>query len=144
MTRPKISQMEAYMIETLRASGVTNEAIIQAAKEKDVSTWKQINDQYDFEQLLVLAEQDFSTFEEIINDGYAVKFVTVGGLERLLKLKFQKVEGKDFQKLKTGVQGLDLSGSSLDELKQMLSINWKITKNNEYVSVLLKEKKDFA
>ncbi|WP_040982389.1 hypothetical protein [Oceanobacillus jeddahense] len=143
MTRPKISQMEAYMIETLRASGVTNEAIIQAAKEKGVSTWKQINDQYDFEQLLVLAEQDFSTFEEIINDGYAVKFVTVGGLERLLKLKFQKVEGKDFQKLKTGVQGLDLSGSSLDELKQMLSINWKVGTDERGVLVKLKEQNDF-
>lgn len=37
MTRPKISLMEAYMIETLRVNGITNEEIIAGVKAKDVS-----------------------------------------------------------------------------------------------------------
>ncbi|WP_152657842.1 hypothetical protein [Oceanobacillus sp. CFH 90083] len=143
MSRPKISQMEAYIIETLRTNGITNEEIIHDVKVKDVSKWKQIHEKFDFEQLITLAEKDFESFEKAINEGYAVKFVTVGGLERLLRLKFQKEPGKAYQKLETGAKELDLDEVSLQELKQMLSINWKVEKDTQGVSVLLKEQKDF-
>ncbi|GGP09247.1 hypothetical protein [Oceanobacillus neutriphilus] len=144
MNRPKISQMEAYMIETLRTNGITNEEIIHDVKEKDVSKWKQINEKFDFEQLIVLAEKDFSAFEQVINEGYAVKFVTVGGLERLLRLKFQKEAGEDYQKLETGAKGLKLDEASFRDLEQMLSLNWKVEEDEQGISVLLKEQKDFV
>ncbi|MCT1903065.1 hypothetical protein [Oceanobacillus sojae] len=143
MKRPKISQMEAYIIETLRVNGITNEEIIHEVKEKDVSKWKQIHEKYDYEQLITLAEKDFEAFKQIINAGYAVKFVTVGGLERLLRLKFQKEPGEDYQKLETGVKGLKLDAASLHELEQMLSLNWKVEKDEQGISVLLKEQKEF-
>lgn len=143
MNRPKISQMEAYMIETLRLNGITNEEIIHDIKEKDVSKWKQISEKFDFEQLITLAEKDFESFEQAINEGYAVKFVTIGGLGRLLKLKFQKEPGEDYQQLETGAGKLVLDESSLHELKQMLSLNWKVEKDDPGISVLLKEQKDF-
>lgn len=132
------------MIETLRANGITNEEIIAGVKAKDVTGWKQINEKFDFEQLIVLAEKDLASFEKAVNDGYIVKFVTVGGLERLLSLKFGKEAGKDYQKKQTGAAGLNLDEASLNELEQILSLNWKIEKEAEGISVLLKEQKDFA
>lgn len=143
MNQPKISQMEAYMIETLRANGIINEEIIQAVKEKDVSSWKQIHEEFDFEQLITLAEKDFTAFEKVIKEGYTIKFVTVGGLEKLLRLRFGKEPNEDYQKYQTGVKGVALDGSSLQELKQMLSLNWKVDEGTQGVSVLLKEQKDF-
>ena len=144
MNRPKISQMDAYMIETLRINNVTNEEIIQAVKENDVSKWQKLNEKFDFEQLIALAEKDFVSFEQAINEGYAVKFVTVGGLERLLRLKFGKEPEKDYQKQQTGAVGLNIDASSLEELKQMLSLNWKVEEDESGVSILLKEQKDFG
>ncbi|GEN85833.1 hypothetical protein [Oceanobacillus sojae] len=143
MNRLKISQMEAYIIETLRVNGITNEEIIHDVKEKDVSKWKQIHEKYDYEQLITLAEKDFEAFEQVINEGYAVKFVTVGGLERLLRLKFQKEPGEDYQKLETGAKALKLDAASLHELEQMLSLNWRVEKDEQGISVLLKEQKEF-
>jgi len=136
--------MEAYMIETLRVNGITNEEIIAGVKAKDVSGWKQISEKFDFEQLVALAEKDLAAFEKIINDGYTVKFVTVGGLERLLSLKFGKEAGKDYQQQQTGATGLNLVESALNELKQVLSLNWKVEDGAEGISVLLKEQKDFS
>ncbi|MDM8099676.1 MULTISPECIES: hypothetical protein [Oceanobacillus] len=144
MTRPKISLMEAYMIETMRVNGITNEEIIVGVKAKDVSGWKQINEKFDFEQLIALAEKDLAAFEKVIHDGYAVKFVTVGGLERLLSLKFGKEAGKDYQKQQAGVIDLNLDEPALSELKQILSPNWKVEDGAEGISVLLKEQKDFS
>ncbi|WP_080873950.1 hypothetical protein [Oceanobacillus timonensis] len=144
MSRPKISQMDAYMIETLRTNNVTNEEMIQAVKEKDVSKWQKLNEKFDFEQLITLAEKDFASFEQVIHEGYAVKFVTVGGLERLLRLKFGKEPEKDYQKQQTGAVSLNIDASSLEELKQMLSLNWKVEEDESGVSILLKEQKDFG
>ncbi|MFD1065852.1 hypothetical protein [Oceanobacillus locisalsi] len=143
MNRPKISQMEAYMIETLRTNNVTNEEMIQDVKEKDVSKWQKLNEKFDFEQLIVLAEKGFSSFEQAINEGYTVKFVTVNGLDRLLRLKFGKEPEKDYQRLQTGVLGLNIDTSSLEELKHMLSLNWKVEEDKSGVSVLLKGQGDF-
>lgn len=137
MTRPKISLMEAYMIETMRVNGITNEEIIAGVKAKDVSGWKQINEKFDFEQLIALAEKDLAAFEKVIHDGYAVKFVTVGGLERLLSLKFGKEANQDYKKTETGIYGLVLDEPALHELKEILSSNWKVKKDNQGIIVSL-------
>ncbi|GIO21505.1 hypothetical protein [Oceanobacillus sp. J11TS1] len=143
MSRPKISLMEAYMIETLRANGITDEEIIEKVKEENVSSLKQIHDKFDLEQLITLAEKDFTAFEQALKDGYTVKFVTVRGLENLLKLKFQKEAGKDYKKTETGIQSLQADEAVLREVKEILSPNWKIIKDKHGISVRLKEQTDF-
>jgi len=122
----KISLMDAYMIETLRAGGVTNEEILVKTEQNDISGWERFNDQFDFHELVQLATQDLEAFKSILFDGYQVKFVTFKGLQNLLKLVFNKIEDRDYQLIDTGVSHLDLNRNQLSKLKQMLSRNWNI------------------
>lgn len=126
MNSHRISQREAYIIETLRYNGITNEEIMEKVSEKDTSFWKHFNPDFDFHDLVKLDEKDSQAFKEILTDGYTIKFVTFKGLRNLIRLRFHKVEGKDFQVKDKGIDSLLLNENQLETLKQMLSMNWEI------------------
>src|SRR5699024_4522109 len=91
-----ISQMEAYMIETLRNNGVADEAIITQVEKRDVSDWKELNPNFDFHALITLYEQNKEAFKSIILEGYKVKFLTLKGIQNLLKWKFHMVQNQHY------------------------------------------------
>lgn len=123
MELQKISLMDAYMIETLRSKGVTNEELIE---QKDIEMWNRLDDSFDFYDLLRLREKDPLAFQTIIKDGYQVKFVTINGLKNLLKLKFNRIDKIDYQTTEKGVRGLYLNMEAYNQLKKLLSKNWTV------------------
>ena len=78
MELQKISLMDAYMLETLRSKGVTNQELLES---KDSNAWNEFHPSFDFNDLLDLMEKDPAAFQTIVEDGYQVKFVTLNGLK---------------------------------------------------------------
>ncbi|KGR80067.1 hypothetical protein [Ureibacillus manganicus] len=124
MTLNRISLMDAYLIETVRSNGISNDELIQKTLNKDQNAWKEILPKLNFERLVEIAE-DEELFKSIIEDGYKIKFVTMNGLKNLLKLKFQIDESK-YHQIENGLLDLDINEDQLAGIKQFLSDNWQI------------------
>lgn len=123
MELQKISLMDAYMIETLKSKGVTNQELLES---KDSKAWNHLHNSFDFNDLLNLREKDPVAFQSILEEGYQVKFVTFNGLKNLLKLKFNKFDEVDYQTTETGIRGLHLQEEERYQLTNLLSGNWTV------------------
>lgn len=124
MTTYKISLMEAYLIETLRNNGVSNEEIVSKLRTGNVEVWQELHEHFDFNELLPLATRDIDRFKEMLDQGYQVKFVTFNGLKNLLRMRFGKEQDEDYELMEKGIHNLVLEQGQLETVKQMLSGNW--------------------
>ena len=77
----KITLMDAYLIETLRSNGVSNDELLNQIGQQDISPWEKVKPNFDFTGLIKLYEQDPKAFASILSDGYTVKFITMNGLK---------------------------------------------------------------
>lgn len=127
MTKPKLSLMEAYMVESLRGKGVSNEEIITLVEQKDADRLKEMEPRFDYGELVEAAHKDLEAFRSALFDGYEVKFVTFNGLKNLLRMRFGKEEARDYTVSETGIQGLRFELHELDQLNDLLSSNWRVT-----------------
>lgn len=123
---PRITLMEAYLIETIRNSGESDDAIIGKVTNKNITAWIALHDHFDFSILIDLQKEDKATFEKIIRCGYQVKFLTFNGLQNLLKLKFNKHPERDFHVTEKGVEALKMSEVEVNVLGQLVSTNWRV------------------
>lgn len=129
----KISLMEVYVIETLRANGISDETIIQKVKEKKLDEFKHYHDRFDFTLLYEL--EQLGILKDVLENGYEIKFLTFTGLVNVLRLKFNKEENEDYHVENFTVLNLSLSEQETDVLKQMLSNNWRLTTIDNYVMI---------
>ncbi|GAB3795903.1 hypothetical protein [Virgibacillus kimchii] len=120
-----ISLMEAYIIESVRKSGITNEELVESVSKKDIASWRQAHLKFDFHILIDLYEKDARAFHSIIHDGYQIKFITINGLKNLLKLKFDITE-EVYELTEQGIANLYVDDNTLYRIRQMLSPNWKV------------------
>ena len=135
MNGNRITLPAAYMIETLRSNGVSDDTLLTQVEQKDVSAWEELST-FDFNDLVELYNHDQNTFKSILRDGYTVKFVTIRGLQTLLKLRFDKIPERDYQLTSKGITQLRIEEQQLTIITQMLSKNWIISEpsspnNNE-------------
>ncbi|TQR20371.1 hypothetical protein [Psychrobacillus vulpis] len=141
MENNKISMMDAFLIETLRSNGISNDEILTKLEQKDLRTWENEYPNNRFSVLITLFEEDQTKFKSILMDGYSVKFITMNGLKNLLKLKFEKIDDRDYQLHENGIECLEIDEQQLSSLKQLLSINWIIQEqpleNNKSTSKLV-------
>lgn len=128
MEHNKISLPIAIMIETLRHNGISNQELIKKVAAKNVSEWESFNPDFDFHMLISLFED--SDFTSIIHDGYQIKFVTINGLQNLLRLKFNLLKDVDYNLIENGISGLTLDQQQFAIFKQMLSTNCTILENS--------------
>jgi hypothetical protein len=122
----KISLPVVYKIETVRSKGVSNQELLAKLESGDVSSWNDFNENFDFNELVKLYKENPEMFKSIIENGYAVKFVTLPGIKNILKLKFGLLEDEDYKSTDKGITGLQVSDEQYAVIKQMLSKNWKI------------------
>ncbi|WP_342513161.1 hypothetical protein MKY34_21595 [Sporosarcina sp. FSL K6-1522] len=126
MNTHKITMMDAYLIETLRSNGISNADLLAQLANNTTESWTAIDDTFDSAALLTLYTQDPSAFSAILADGYNVKFMTINGLRNLLRMRFDKVETRDYQLTDSGIIQLTFDMQQLPTLQQMLSKNWAI------------------
>lgn len=123
------------MLETVRSHGVSNAELLASVEKKDVSAWANFNSRFDYTELINLYEADSEAFRAIVLDGYSVKFVTIKGVQTLLELKFDKLEGEDYTRTETGIRDLKLDKDQLATFTDMLSSNCVVTVENEGIRV---------
>ena len=126
METNKISMREAFLIETLRSNGVSNEDILAKLEQGDVQNWETTYPNNEFSALIKLYEEDKTAFQSILLDGYSVKFVTMNGLKNLLRMKYNLLEERDYVQTENGIAQLKIEEPQYTSLKQLLSINWTI------------------
>ena len=102
---------------------------------KEVTEWRKYNKQFDFEQLAHLAQKDEANFVSMINNGYRIKFLTFPGLQRMLSMKFGLEKDQDYKLVENGVTNVKVSESQLKEIEKVLSLNWKIKREETSVSI---------
>lgn len=130
----KITLMEAYLIETARKAGVSNEEILLKAERAELSSLNKLHKSFDFTELSSLANKG-NIFKAILEEGYKIKFLTYPGLVNLLKLKFNKIEGEDFIQNENFISNLQVKDEELMEIKTFLSDNWVIVEQNEGIQI---------
>lgn len=122
-----VTLMEAYMIETLLASGMEKADLIHAIKTEDLDAILQVDDSFDYLAFIKEAKDDFERVEQAIQSGYTIKFISVYGIERLLNIKFALESGKDYSLEDHQFHGIKLKQDEFTDFETMLSPNWNIT-----------------
>ncbi|MEK4201606.1 hypothetical protein [Cytobacillus sp. FSL K6-0265] len=133
--KQQLTLMEAYMIELLRNQGVTDEEIIKKSLSNGTTEWRKYNEQFEFEQLAHLAQKDEANFVSMINNGYRIKFLTFPGLQRILSMKFGLEKDQDYMLVENGVSNIKVSEGQLKEIEKVLSLNWKIKREETSISI---------
>ena len=122
-----INLMQAYELDKLLKLGICDEEILQTLRTGEVSSWCTKEPNYEFQESLALFQEGEHQFLDALHGNYRIKYVTLPGIKRLLHLRFQLEETKDFQLAETGIQNLVCDEAIISKLLSMLSTNWKIT-----------------
>lgn len=130
-----ISLMEAYMIETLKAHPYTYEEVVAKLEVNEIDEFKQ-DYAYDFSLLEELYKNNKALFEEAFTRRYQVKYVTIKGVTELLRMKFGIEEGS-FIEIENGVTNLVADELVEQEMRYVLSTNWKVSRDGEAISILV-------
>ncbi|MDM5233643.1 hypothetical protein [Lysinibacillus pakistanensis] len=124
-----INLMQAYELDKLSKLDITDEEIVQTLHTGDVSIWKERVPNYEFLETLALFQEGEQLFLDAFHGNYRIKYVTLPGIQRLLHLRFQLEEGKDYQLLEAGIQNLTCHEETITNLQRMLSTNWTLSKH---------------
>lgn len=126
MQLPRITQMEAFIIETLRTHAVNDADIIQAAFSRDLDKYSNETSGLDYQLIERLAHVKPKEFENAMYHGYQIKFLTFKGLQRVLLLKYDKKPEIDYQLGEQSINHLDVHKKEFQSLQQILSDNWTV------------------
>ncbi|MFJ5766338.1 hypothetical protein ACIP9C_13375 [Lysinibacillus sp. NPDC093210] len=126
-----INLMQAYELDKLSKLDLSDEKILQTLRTGDVSSWRNLEPKYEFNETLALYQEGEQTFLDAYHGNYRIKYVTLPGIQRLLNLRFQLEETKDFQLEDTGIKNLSCDEHTITKIQNMLSTNWKLTKQND-------------
>lgn len=123
-----INLMQAYELDKLSKLDFTDEEILRTLQTGDVSVWQEQVPNYEFSETMALYQEGEQIFIDALHGNYSIKYVTLPGIKRLLYIRFQLEEGKDYQLLETGIQHLTCDEDVIAKLQHMLSTNWSLAK----------------
>jgi len=128
----EITLMEAYLIEALKSSDASHSEIISYVRQKEADQMQRVaQSNSDFTLLYELEGK----LEDILRDGYKVKFLTFPGLQRLLLLQVEKEADLDYVLNGFTVEGLSLTTEEAEKVETFLSKNWTLTKTGETYTI---------
>lgn len=131
MTTPALSLWEAYQLETLRSKGLTDETLLTALKEKDLKILTDTDDSYDYKELIEAAEDNEDSFQEAVQSGYRVKFLSIYGIKNLLKLKYNLESDNDYTMSDNHFEGLLLTREQISEFQTLASSQWQVLEETD-------------
>ena len=121
----KITLMEAYLMEAIKNAGISKEELMTKVQNRSLDDYNEVlHKSFDFTQLYALADQDVNVLVDILENGYEVKFLTFPGLKRLLEIKLNKQENKDYEVDEFVILKLQLNEEEARIVNTFLSNNW--------------------
>ena len=128
----EITLMEAYLIEALKSSDASHSEIISYVRQRKADQMQRVaQSDSDFTLLYELEGR----LEDILRDGYRVKFLTFPGLQRLLLLQVEKEADQENTLNGCTVEGLSLTTEEAEKVETFLSKNWTLTKTGETYTI---------
>lgn len=132
-----ISMMDAYTIELLKTHPYTFEQIKHFIENNKLHL---LTDSYeiDTESLKSLFYEQAIEMEQAFAGSYEVKFVTLNGLKNLLRMRFQ-ISDDQYKPLPegNGLQSLRADSFTEQQIRGMLSSNWKIERHGELITLFV-------
>ena len=123
-----INLMQAYELDKLSKLDLSEEDILQTLRTGDVSSWRSLAPNYEYNETLALFREGEQIFLNAMHGQYRIKYVTLPGIQRLLHLRFQLDETKNFTLEDTGITNLCCDDETISMIENMLSSNWTIEK----------------
>lgn len=133
MTKVKLSMPVAFLIENCLTSGLPNDRIIQALRNKQFSMLLNyiIDKDMDLLERLKIAEELEEDWEHALNEGYELKWLHLNGLKKLLFFRFNKVIDRNFGQEELVIHSLTLNEQEYNLLSSMISRQWVILSEND-------------
>ena len=115
----------AIMLEQVKEKGFMEEEIIQALETDDFVFFENCGNWLpDWETLFSYYKENREGVKAIISDDYEITFLTKGALKRLLLLKYQLVEGRDYEDRGEILGTITLSKESFQQFTKIVAKNW--------------------
>ncbi len=121
-----ITLWEAYLIETPLAKGMSSSTLLGHVKQGNSQAINSFDNTFDYSDLIEAYQKDPEKIEEAIHSGYTIKFVSINGIKRLLHLKFNLEEGKDYAMEDEKLTNILLDEKQFKVFKKILSPNWHV------------------
>ncbi|WP_416147273.1 hypothetical protein ACM26V_13705 [Salipaludibacillus sp. HK11] len=126
-----ISQWDAFMIETLVSKGTSREELLEYVIKEDINTLANIDQSFDYNDLIQSVKKNETVYKIAMLEGYTIKFLTKLGVKKILSLKFNLEEGRDYQLAENNFESLILTNKQLRQLRTLLSTNWTVIENDK-------------
>lgn len=141
MTEPflekvKLSLPVGLWIENCMSSGLDPATIIAYIHNKD---WTPLlsnvaDPQMDMLDRLQIATDMNDPWEQAILEGYRFKFIHIGGVKRLLYIRYQLQEHRDYQQNGNQLSGLLLHSDMISNINEKIGIQWEILIDTQTLS----------
>lgn len=119
------------MIEMIRSKEVADLEIIELLKNADSKEFTPYGEGIpDWQTFIDFYRNHSEKVKNAILNGYTITFLTKNALKTLLNIKFNLEEGIDYLVFEYYFDGLILSPAQLEDLQNIISMNWKVIKKD--------------
>ncbi|WP_028562316.1 hypothetical protein [Paenibacillus pinihumi] len=125
----RLSQWDALLIEGLRATGLSNEEMLNNIKSGELPQ-DESEFHFDYQILAQLAANEPELVERAILEGYQIKYNTVGGINSWIRITLGKQAEFSREEGDSGVKA-SLTEEERNRLESVLSYGWKIVELGE-------------
>lgn len=124
LSRVKLSQWDALLVESLRALGWSNEDILHKVSEGNLPV-DESEYHFDYKQLTTLQAEQPELFEQAVKTGYQIKYNTIRGIRSWIWVALGKEAVLELEEGKESVE-IALTAAEKDRLASVLSFGWQI------------------
>ncbi|BBI31373.1 hypothetical protein [Cohnella abietis] len=128
-SRVKLSQMDALMVESLRALGWTNDELVRKVKAGELPV-DESPFHFKYELLTAFAAEEPEVFEASVTEGYQIKYNTVRGIRSWILITFGKEPELLLEEGQEAVH-VSLTAEEKEKLANTLSFGWAINEEGQ-------------
>lgn len=130
--RVRLSQWDAIVLESVRALGLDGEELLNRTASGDLPSAEGAVVS-DFGPLLTLREEQPEVLRQAVEQGYRIKYNTLGGIHTWIRVVFGRESEVERGE---GIEGVsvELTAEERERIAPVLSIGWTIRKQEADVS----------
>jgi hypothetical protein len=124
--KAKLSQMDALMVESLRALGWSNEELLHRVRQGgEALPIDESEFEFDYQLLTAYATDQLEVFDAAVQSGYTIKYNTIRGIRCWISIVFGK---EPEMVLEEGSESatVELTRDEKEQLTDVLSFGWSI------------------